>query len=348
MSNFAVILGIMKTTDRPSATGASPERQHASRGRNSLVLIRPGGTKPPLFLVHGGFGETILYINLARRLDADRPVYGLQPPSREDGSVAYTRTVEMAAYHIGKIRSIQPHGPYLLGGTCAGGVIAFEIARQLQSQNEQVAMVALIDAPDVAARRKRWRVAKARARSFSTVFQRDGSARHGHTALGILIKAARKARNLITYAVSRTLNDLSDNIRMHLLRAYLDRGRPLPSILRGISVLKVCLFAERGYRPETPFDGEVLLFRATSGEADDEPFIERFEDPLFGWGRRATCGVRVFDVPGGHFTMLREPNVAVMAAQMQGYLNQIQAVDPSLAIPSSLWSTAVTPNSVAN
>ena len=101
--------------------------------QDSLVLIRDGRDRPPLFLVHDGDGETMLYRNLALRLKADHAVYGLQPYSRPDVPMAHTRIAEMAAYHIDKMRSVQPRGPYLVGGMCAGGVIAFEIALQLQS-----------------------------------------------------------------------------------------------------------------------------------------------------------------------------------------------------------------------
>jgi len=85
--------------------------------RNTLVLIRKGGFEPPLFLVHDGEGETMLYLNLARRLRNDRAVYGLQPRSRKNTPILHTRTAEMAAYHFAKIRSVQPHGPYLLEGS---------------------------------------------------------------------------------------------------------------------------------------------------------------------------------------------------------------------------------------
>ena len=77
-----------------------------------------GRDRPPLFLVHDGDGETMLYRNLALRLNADHAVYGLQPCSRPDVPMAHTRVAEMAAYHIDKMRSVQPRGPYLVGG-CA-------------------------------------------------------------------------------------------------------------------------------------------------------------------------------------------------------------------------------------
>ena len=140
------------------------------KSRDSLVLIREGGDRPPLFLVHDGDGETMLYRNLAILLKKDHAVYGLQPDSRQNVPLAQTRISEMAAHHIDKIRSIQPHGPYLLGGMCAGGVIAYEIARQLQGRGETVAMVALLDAADVAASLKTWHFASQRIHSFSRRF----------------------------------------------------------------------------------------------------------------------------------------------------------------------------------
>ena len=117
----------------------------------------------------------MLYRNLALYLKADHAVYGLQPHSRPDAPMAHTRIAEMAAYHIDKIRSVQPQGPYLVGGMCAGGVIAFEIALQLQSQGEQVGLVALIDAADVKAPLKTWHFASRRIRSFSSAVLQTSS-----------------------------------------------------------------------------------------------------------------------------------------------------------------------------
>ena len=135
--------------------------------RDSLVLIRDGGDRPPLFLVHDGDGETMLYRNLALRLKPTMPSTASSPIRRPDVPMAHTRIAEMAAYHIDKIRSVQPRGPYLVGGMCAGGVIAFEIARQLQGQGEKVAMVALIDAADVEAPLKALRIASQRLQLFA-------------------------------------------------------------------------------------------------------------------------------------------------------------------------------------
>ena len=114
--------------------------------------------------------------------------------SHENVPLAQTRISEMAAHHIDKIRSIQPHGPYLLGGMCAGGVIAYEIARQLQCQGEKVAMVALLDAADILTPTKTWRFAQQRIQSFSTVFRREKPVRFHRYVLMISAKLFAKPR----------------------------------------------------------------------------------------------------------------------------------------------------------
>jgi FkbH-like protein len=293
--------------------------------RDSLVLIRDGGDLPALFLVHDGDGETMLYRNLALRLNDEHAVYGLQPHALPNVPMAHTRIGEMAAHHIRKMRSIQPRGPYLVGGMCAGGVIAFEIALQLQRQAENVALVAVIDAADAAATRKNWRMAGQRLRRLSSVISQDQRARFDRRILTVLKKVLSKARNLTTYLVGQRLKEWRDDMRMRRFRSCLDRDRDLPHSLEHIPVRTVYLFAEENYMPAGLFDGNLALFRATHGEGNDEPYIERYEDPLLGWGRRAIREVVVHDVPGGHSSMLQEPNVQVLAEQLQ------MAIDSALA-----------------
>ena len=115
--------------------------------------------------------------------------------------MAHTRIAEMAAYHIDKMRSVQPRGPYLVGGMCAGGVIAFEIALQLQREGEDVPLVALIDAADVKAPLKALHITNQRIRSFLSVVPHDQSTPFGHRILSVVAKALRKAKNLTIYTV---------------------------------------------------------------------------------------------------------------------------------------------------
>src|SRR5262249_21310663 len=107
-----------------------------------------GGSKPPFFLVAGGVGgeaELIVYAGLVRYLDSQQPFYGLRARGVDDLVDPHETVEQMAAEHLAEIRSVQPHGPYFIGGGCAGGVVAFEIAQQLRTQGEPVAALILID-----------------------------------------------------------------------------------------------------------------------------------------------------------------------------------------------------------
>ena len=121
-------------------------RQQATPGpQSSLVAIQPGGSKRPLFLVHPAGGQVFPYVHLAQFLGPDQPCYGLQARGLEDGQDPHTRIEDMAAYYIQAMQTVQPTGPYLLGGWSMGGVVAFEMAQQLHAQGQRVALLALLD-----------------------------------------------------------------------------------------------------------------------------------------------------------------------------------------------------------
>ena len=96
--------------------------------------------------MHPVGGNVLCYADLARRLDAGRPVYGLQAVGL-DGGEPQSRIEEMAASYLDALAAVQPAGPYLLGGWSLGGVIAYEMARQLARRGERVDLLALIDSP---------------------------------------------------------------------------------------------------------------------------------------------------------------------------------------------------------
>ena len=100
------------------------------------------------------------------------------------------------------------------------------------------------------------------------------------------------------------------------------------------------LFAEKNYRPERPFDGDLVLFRATHGKGPDEPYVERYEDPLLGWGQRTTGDVWAYDVPGGHSSMLQEPHVRALAKQLQLSIDDALGGEPMGTLESKLTDSA--------
>ena len=217
---------------------------------DSLVPLKPKGNQKPLFLVHDGLGRSMLYLNLARHLHLDRPVYALRPYGNEENPVFHQRVVEMANHYTSRIRSVQPEGPYLIGGLSFGGTVAVEMACQLEAQGQKVDFLALIDSLQIEELRR------IGARTF-------------------------------------TPDPIQQNQAIHEI---------LPQLIRE-------------YSPQV-YGGKVTLFRGSHGAGVDRPNIERTPDPLFGW-EKWVSQIEVFDVPGGHYSLLQEPNVEAIAQKIE-------------------------------
>jgi amino acid adenylation domain-containing protein len=117
----------------------------ATHPRAPLVPVHPEGSRRPFFYLHGDWmGGSFYCITLAASLEADQPFYILEPYIFE-GLQSLPTFAEMAAAHIQSMRAIQPEGPYLLGGFCNGGLLAYEMARQLEAAGQQVELLVLIN-----------------------------------------------------------------------------------------------------------------------------------------------------------------------------------------------------------
>jgi amino acid adenylation domain-containing protein len=128
--------------------GSTSETFHAAAVRwPTLVPIRPSGTAPPMFVIHGGGGTVLFAASLAKGVDPARPVFGFQLQGL-DGWDATPRSVEeLAAAYVEGIRSVRPSGPYHLVGFCFGGLVAFEMAQQLHRSGDTVGLLALLNTP---------------------------------------------------------------------------------------------------------------------------------------------------------------------------------------------------------
>ncbi len=111
----------------------------------SLVPIRPGGVRTPLFLAPSLVGECFIYRPLVQLLSIDQPVYGLQSIGLDSREQPLRDVRAMAEHFVGEIRSVQPHGPYRLGGYCFGGTVAMEMAAVLEGSGEAVDFLGLFD-----------------------------------------------------------------------------------------------------------------------------------------------------------------------------------------------------------
>ncbi|HEX5603001.1 MAG TPA: thioesterase domain-containing protein, partial [Pyrinomonadaceae bacterium] len=274
-----------------------------------VVSMQPHGINAPIFSPHASGGNVLCYTDLVKYIGEDQPFYGIQAREPESGLVVHTDIAAMASDYVEAIRSVQPNGPYLLGGWSMGGVIAFEMATQLQQQGERIALLALMDAtaPTGAQTEYKWTV-------LLSIFAFD---------LGL------KYENL-----SKPIEEIAKLTQMAQLRAVwleaksaelIPSDMTLVEFRKMFDLFKINANTTRSYQPGE-FFGRIALFNAEADEqhylfSNDPGYYESQEihgkDPLKGWGDLATEGVEVYVVPGDHFSMMREPNVSVLAEQLR-------------------------------
>ena len=147
---------VAKCADMLRADGVAGDDSSAERAEpvsksrfKYLVGMHPSrhGDGTPFFLVAGMFGNVLNLRHLAQLVGADRPFYGLQARGLFGDSEPHQTFEEAARDYIAELRTVQPHGPYLLGGFSGGGLTAYEMARQLRAAGEQVARLVLLDTP---------------------------------------------------------------------------------------------------------------------------------------------------------------------------------------------------------
>jgi thioesterase domain-containing protein len=295
-------------------------------------LLRPGAGKLPLFFVHDGDGEVMPYHGLAQQIRPGHPIYGL-PPIGSDGHIMTpTRLGQVAAVYLQSVKKIQPRGPYLLGGLCIGGFVAFEMARQLEASGEQVGLLALMDAAYANATHKS--VAKRRMHQFQAVLDPTASeTSRVKSAERVIGAASRKIKNLLTYEATTRSKRALKRAKIHALRYAVDRQLPPPPFARGLTVDDVLRFAEKEYETPSVYPGTVHLLLATKTDPvleengiNDTPYQELFEQKHVGWDGKVAA-LHVHEVSGGHSSMLQSPNVAEIAAIIHERLDQLEGAD---------------------
>jgi thioesterase domain-containing protein/acyl carrier protein len=113
----------------------------ASPVAEALVALCPGGDHPPLFCMPGNLGNVFTDLHyLVKYLPANQPFYAFQ-----DSADVPTKIEEVARYYLDQLQTVQPTGPYFIAGICSGAVVAFEMAQQLQAQQQTIALLALIE-----------------------------------------------------------------------------------------------------------------------------------------------------------------------------------------------------------
>ncbi|KTC87247.1 amino acid adenylation domain-containing protein [Legionella drozanskii] len=128
-----------------SLLATNNEYKELSFSDRIIVPIRRTGIRTPIFFIHPIGGSIFWYKDLEKYLDEDFPLYGLQDPGLEHQDLLFNNIEQMAGSYIKAIQTIQPKGPYLIGGASFGSTIAIEIAKQLQNMNENIKAIISLD-----------------------------------------------------------------------------------------------------------------------------------------------------------------------------------------------------------
>jgi amino acid adenylation domain-containing protein len=272
---------------------------------SSLVTIQPqpsNSTKLPLFLIHALGGNVIGYQTLVRYLGAEQPVYGLQAQGLDGEQAPHTRVEDMASHYIQEIRTVQKHGPYLLGGFSSGGIVAFEMARQLVAQGEKVGMLAMFDTYNP-----------------SLYVSNPSLLRTLYVYLLTLLRLRSVDRWKYFLAKMDWIGSLltgKPSTKYDLWNEHVFTEDTNPYNMALVEALKQATMAD--YQPQ-PYCGKVTLF--TSREVLRWCRLE----PFRGWKEISEQGVVIHEVPGTHLGMLGEPNVQILAQKLIACLEQAQA-----------------------
>ncbi|MBN3895575.1 MAG: amino acid adenylation domain-containing protein [Nostoc sp. NOS(2021)] len=284
------------------------EQTESSQVWESLVMIQPGSqTKPPLFCIHAVWGNVLFYRKLGRYLDKEQPFYALQAKGLDGKQAPLTSVSKMASNYIHEIKTIQPNGPYFLGGFSFGGLLAFEIAQQLHTQGDEIRLLAIFDtvAPNVI---------EFNSNSSDTKLQTlsDESFLHFPRLVKLNFK------DQVAYIWKRLHWHLTVGKVNFFYKFYLQYIKRSLLELRLLEVYQANNQARKSYVVQV-YPGILTLF------CSDETVVQCEDDPELGWGQIVTGGVEIHNMPGTiHTTLMEEPGVQVLAEKLQTCLDNAQ------------------------
>jgi thioesterase domain-containing protein len=266
----------------PEAAGGPPPP--AAPPSSPLVRMKPGGSRLPFFCVHAIFGSAFPYHNLALHLDGEQPFYGLQARGLDGREEPLDKIEAMAESYVAAIRTVQPRGPYHLGGYSFGGLVAFEMAQQLVRARERVGLLAAFG---------------------------SGAPPFVPPEMAELLELGRQYLDDQARLMYNTAIPEQDRLKLDYDQLRQQRP-PLPPLQQ---VAAANGLAQLRYAPR-PHAGRVVLF------VTREQQILCKADPTMGWWTLCADGVEVVPIAGNHLDIFEEPQVRDLAAKLDRFLGK--------------------------
>lgn len=271
-------------------------RQPESGPRSPIVAIQKSGSTPPLFCIHHDGGTSICYLKLSHHLGCDQPVYGLHARGTDDENEPLTSIENMATIYINAIRTIQPKGPYRLAGWSFGGVVAFEMARQLENQSGESPFLAIFDSDAPLPSHEQKELDDAELLSILI----------GDTiSLSMEELRQMKPDQQLNYAISEAGK-----------KNILPPGFGVEQAKRFLNVIRANDKAFRSYDIK-PLNGKIHFFKASETLPKTLQAFGTNTDPVSIWNEFTAKGVQVHNTPGNHRNMMSDPHVKNIARKLQ-------------------------------
>ncbi len=266
-----------------------------------LVPIKPEGTKPPLFMVHGAGLNILNFKHVISHFDEDQPVYGIQGIGPNGYDNWFESIEEMAACYIESILKINPKGPYALAGFSFGGVVAFEMARQLKEQGKKVSIIALLDSYADSSYYYPSRIQKKLLNYYNLTHKRwDYLIEMLTSWKGFKLRAKAKKDHILKIYFGQ--KESMTEQKALALEEYTIANRMVDKIVDRYHL--------------KPQNFEVDLFRAK------DELGYKLDATHMGWKKAALKGVNIHSVPGDHLSIVEPPNDKVLARMIQNILDQ--------------------------
>ena len=304
---FPTVAGLAAKVVDQTQAGAG-QNDNATNGWSYLVEIQTGGHRRPVFFFPGGWGnewQIIGLARLARQVGSDYPFYALQARSAEGVSKAQYRVEEMAADYLREIRAVQPQGPYFLVGECVAGAVAYEIARQLRAQGQEIALLGFMDSRrPTPLRYVRYRAARIKERC-----------QYYLARFSFHWTNMRRLdwRSRFSYVVSKT-SGVAEGFSCYFSQVmHLERDHDDHAIQGTWSVGDSYAKTLLRYRPQL-YDGQIAIFVSKRSHQ---------RDPTMGWSELTSKGLDIHVIPGNHVTYRRE-HVDVLGRELRACLERAQ------------------------
>jgi FkbH-like protein len=297
----------------------------------SLVPIKTSGSRPPFYCVHGVGGNILEFMDLSRYMHPEQPLYGVQSIGLKGDRERPNLTVqEMAAHYIQEVQEFQPKGPYYLGGSSFGGLVAYEMARQLTFAGQEVRLVALFDThgpgyPKFVGARTLVKKKIDRLKYRVQLHWSNYRSTEPNQRLNYIWTKAQRWKKAIAFRMGQRVKNTYQSAHIRIQESF------FPKAIR--QVKETGHWAAADYVPGE-YCGRVTLFRATEQPPGVVP------DRMLGWASLVKGGLEIYDTPGHHGTLTRDPRARALAQQLEDTLMKAQSSSNGACIKHEIVAEA--------